>query len=130
SPAAAPTAPPAQGAAAPAGGSGVHEGDLVEFSQLDSPPQKLVDAKVVLPRTAGGAPNLVPENVILQALVNEKGVVEQVRVVHGFSVKRLGIDEACEDALKQYRYKPATKDGVRVKTWLTISFKIDLTRGR
>ena len=129
SPAAVPPAQPAQGAAAPAAGSGVHEGDVVEFSQLDSPPQKLVDAKVVLPRTAGGAPNLVPETVILQALVNEKGAVEQVRVVHGFSVKRLGIDEACEDALKQYRYKPATKDGVRVKTWLTISFKIDLTRG-
>jgi len=127
-PTSSPTRAPEAAPVASTSGGAVHEGDLVDFGDLDTPPQKLVEGKVTLPRSATGFRSLAPESVILQALVNEKGAVDQVRVVRGFSMKRLGIDEACEDALKQYRYKPAMKNGVRVKTWITISFKIDLTR--
>ncbi|MFI5142962.1 MAG: protein kinase [Thermoanaerobaculales bacterium] len=122
--------PTEQAPLAPSSGGAVREGDTVDFTQVDAPPQKLMDAKVVLPRAAVESRGFAADNVILQALVDEKGAIQQVRVLRGFPVKRLGIDEACIDALKQYRYKPAIKDGVRVKTWITISFRIDLTRGR
>ncbi len=139
-PAAEPTAvqvPPASSTQAPttvpavpgAGlGTAVREGDLVDPTQVDVPPQKLVEAKVVLPRVALESFSAASGVVILQALVTEKGAVDQVKVLRGFPVQRLGVDEACIDAVKQSRYKPAMKDGVRVKTWITVTFRVDLTR--
>ncbi|MCJ7441232.1 MAG: TonB family protein, partial [Thermoanaerobaculaceae bacterium] len=99
-------------------GSGVVEGDLVDLTEVDVPPQTLVDTKVTLPRDAARAP--LSGYVILRVLVNEKGGVDDVAVLRGFSPPRPGIDEACVNAVKQRRYKPAMKNGQRVKTWLTV----------
>ncbi len=134
----APTAVPAvergapQVTAVPAiglGAASVREGDYVDFTQLDSPPEVLVKENVVLPRTVQrlgqGA-----GTVILSALVNHQGAVERVEVLRGFPVARYGIDEACIEAVKKYRFKPATKNGVRVKTHTTVTLPIDLSKVR
>ena len=99
-------------------GGGVVEGDLVDLTEVDMPPQTLVDTKVTLPRDAARAP--LSGYVILRVLVNEKGGVDDVEVLRGFSPPRPGVDEACVNAVKQRRYKPAMKGGQRVKTWLTV----------
>lgn len=127
-PAAQPGQPSAQ--TAPGAGTAVHEGDMVDQTQVDVPPQKLITADVVLPRAVQQARSAASGVVILQALVDERGVVDQVRVMRGFPVEKLGVDEACIDAVKRYRYKPAMKDGVPVKTWTTVTFRVDLTRSR
>jgi TonB family protein len=123
-PAAATTAPATPSAAAPVGqalstsGSGVVEGDLVDLAEVDMPPQTLVETKVTLPPAA--ARNPLSGYVILKVLVNEKGGVDEVAVLRGFSPPTSGVDEACIEALKQRRYKPAMKSGQRVKTWITV----------
>jgi TonB family protein len=62
--------------------------------------------------------------VILRALVNEKGGVDQAQVLRGLQPPRPEIDNACIEAAKQNRYRPATKDGTRVKTWITVTYHI------
>lgn len=99
-------------------GSGVVEGDLVDLTEVDVPPQTLVETKVTLPRVAARTP--LSGYVILRVLVNEKGGVDDVAVLRGFSPPTSGVDEACVRAVKQRRYKPAMKGGQRVKTWLTV----------
>ncbi len=111
-------------AGAPAGqaplttGSGVVEGDLVDVTEVDVAPQILVETKVTLPQVVARTP--LSGYVTLRVLVNEKGGVDDVAVLHGFSPPKSGVDEACIKAVKQRRYKPAMKNGQRVKTWITL----------
>ena len=54
-----------------------------------------------------------------EALVGIDGRVEEVRIlkVEGPNV---GFDKATRDAILKWRYKPATKLGVKVRMWVTI----------
>jgi TonB family protein len=106
----------------------VREGDLVDFTQIDTAPEVLIDARPTLSRTA--ARSRARGVVIVSVLVDEKGLVDSVKVLRGFPTPRLGVDEACVEAAKQYRFRPATKDGVNVKTWYTLTFGIDLSKTR
>ena len=63
--------------------------------------------------------------VVVSVLVNAQGTVDQARIVRGVAQK-VGINEAALAAAKSARYRPATLNGVRVKTWanLSIPFKM------
>jgi TonB family protein len=54
-----------------------------------------------------------------EALVGINGVVEDVRIVN-VSRKKVGFEEATENAVMKWRYKPATKKGVKVRMWVPI----------
>jgi TonB family protein len=54
-----------------------------------------------------------------EALVGINGVVEDVRIVN-VSRKKVGFEEATETAIMKWRYKPATKKGVKVRMWVPI----------
>jgi TonB family protein len=126
-----PTSPPAadtQGSSVLA--SDVREGDLIDVTLVDVVPQVLVP---VPPNTRTAAARLNHKGsgvVILSVLVNEKGTVDDVKVLRSFPGPKVGIDDACMEAVKQYRYKPATKGGVKVKTWTTTPVPINLERAR
>ena len=93
----------------------------MEISQVDVPPQVITEGKVVVPRAAVMTRVPVGGDVILRVLVDEKGGVQGVAVLRGFPRPRSGVDEACIEAVKQNRYKPAMKDGLGVKTWITVA---------
>ena len=61
---------------------------------------------------------------ILALLVNEKGGVDDVKVLRQFSPPNSGVDDACVQAKKQNHYRPAMKDGKKVKTWITVTIQI------
>jgi protein TonB len=67
----------------------------------------------------------VEGTVILSLLVDENGRVLEVRLERGVQ-QNVGINEAAEAAARSAKFRPATKDGVRVKIWyqLTIPFKL------
>ncbi|MDD5562077.1 MAG: TonB family protein [Thermoanaerobaculaceae bacterium] len=111
-------------------GSGVREGDLVDFTQVDVQPQSLVEAKVTVPRIAMLTRSVVSGYVILRVLVNEKGGVDDVQVLRPFQPARPEIDKACIEAVKQNRYRPAMKDGHQVKTWITVTKQIVIQPAR
>jgi protein TonB len=62
--------------------------------------------------------------VIVEAIINKDGEVEQVKVVKGLP---FGLSEAAEQAVKQWKFKPGTLSGqpVEVIFNLTVNFKLN-----
>jgi TonB family protein len=58
--------------------------------------------------------------VIVQALVNADGRVEDVKVLRT-DHEGFGIPQAVVDAVRKYHFKPATKSGVKVKSYATVT---------
>jgi len=56
-------------------------------------------------------------------IVDEKGMPTHVRVVRGVG---MGLDEKAVEAVRQYRFKPGTKDGkpVPVDLYIDVNFQI------
>lgn len=61
--------------------------------------------------------------VILEAIITKDGTVENVRVLRGVHPI---LDQAAIDSVKQWRYKPATLNGTRVKVYSTVTVKFTL----
>ncbi len=116
--AAVPVAPP------PPPKPAINEGDLVEPGTPGLTPPAFVS--VEKPEYPALAKRFgVQGVVVVSVLVNERGAVEQARIVKGVAQK-VGINEAALAAARSARYRPATVGGVRVKTWanLSIPFKL------
>ena len=114
-----PSRRPSRHRAAPAPG----EGDLVRPGPGVTPPQLVSFPKAEYPPLAR---NLRVEGVVVvSVLVDENGQVQDVRMAEPIKQK-VGINEAALSAARSARYKPATKEGVRVKMWtrLRIPFKL------
>ncbi len=125
-PAAAPTLVPA---AQPAGGaaatSSVHTNDFIDPTQVDTRPVLLKEEPVVWPRVAFRSQRRGV--VILSATVDANGQVVEVKVLRTDDTK-FGIPQAATDAVGKYFFKPATKDGVRVKTTATVTIPYSFRR--
>jgi TonB family protein len=98
-------------------------GELVEAGPGVSPPQLVSVPKPGYPPMARTL--RVEGTVVVSVLVDENGQVQDVRVVEPIR-QNVGLNEAAQSAARSAHYKPATKDGVRVKMWtrLRIPFKL------
>ena len=101
----------------------VNEGDLVDLSA----------GGVVAPRVKSRVEPKYPPiarrqrvrgEVLVEALVDENGVVVETRVKSATSTPsgNWGFEHASEEAAKRCAFFPATKEGVKVKMWLSIPF--------
>jgi protein TonB len=123
-PVATPTAAPAPAPEQPVEEQpAVREGDLVELGGDVIPPQPIYNPKPSYPPLA--ARQRVTGTVFLEVLVDENGSVQDVKVLRGVKPD-LGLDAAAAAVVRSWRYKPATKGGVRVKVRATqrIAFRI------
>ena len=118
---AAPVETQPQSAASPAPAA-VKEGDLVNFDELDVKPSVISRPQLQYPPMA--MRQRVQALVILSVLVSENGNVEDVHILRGDS--RFGFNNEAIRLLQGSKYKPAMKDGKRVKTWLPqpVDFKL------
>jgi len=96
----------------------VAETGVVGVSELDSLPVVIKEQKVEWPRAARFSKR--QGVVIVQATVDADGLVEEVTILRADD-EEFGIPEAVMDAVMQYRFKPGTKDGVRVKSHATVT---------
>lgn len=95
----------------------VKEGDLVDIGQVSRPPQA---TKVVKPEaTSLARQRKVSGTVLVRVLVDENGRAAQTEVYRDTTPK-VGLGEASVAAVKQWEWNPATKDGVKVKTWIVV----------
>jgi protein TonB len=62
-------------------------------------------------------------NVLVDLIVDEQGNPTHVRVARGVG---LGLDEKAVEAVRQYRFKPATRDGKPVKVELSIEVNFQI----
>ncbi|HEX3556031.1 MAG TPA: TonB family protein [Thermoanaerobaculia bacterium] len=92
----------------------VHAGDLVEAGPGVAPPQLVSFPKPEYPPLARKL--RVQGVVVVSVLIDDNGQVQDVRMVEPIPQK-VGINEAALAAARSARYKPATKQGVRVKMW-------------
>ncbi|NLH12700.1 MAG: TonB family protein [Holophagae bacterium] len=100
----------------------VRTGDLVELTPDVSPPEPLTRPLPAYPQIARRQ-SIPPRGVvILDVLVDENGAVSEVKVLRG--MRSQIFDNAAVEAVRSWRFKPATKAGVRVKvhTTQTIAF--------
>ncbi len=98
-------------------------GELVGIGAGVVPPQLVSSPKPGYPPMAR---TLRVEGVVIcSVLVDENGEVQDVKITEPIK-KNVGLNEAAVAAARASHYKPASKDGVRVKMWtrLKIPFKL------
>ncbi|MBN1223513.1 MAG: TonB family protein [Candidatus Aminicenantes bacterium] len=94
-------------------------GDLIPLGQVDIPPEIATRIEPEYPRFA--LQRGVGGQVVINALISENGEVIETALVKGISGP-YSFNEECEKAVRQWKFVPAFKDGVKVKVWKTISF--------
>ncbi len=94
----------------------------------DSAPAAAPEVKLVPPAVVGATPATYPplakerkiEGVVeVSALVDETGRVAEANIVRA-SPKRMGFEDAALAHVRSRRYRPATRDGVPVRVWVSI----------
>jgi periplasmic protein TonB len=83
-------------------------------------PRKIVDATPVYPALALSVK--VEGAVILEAVINERGVVERLRVLKSVPL----LDAAAMDAVSRWRYTPTLLNGTPVAVLMTITINFTL----
>ncbi|MGH9362033.1 MAG: energy transducer TonB, partial [Thermoanaerobaculia bacterium] len=94
----------------------VKVGDLVSGGAGVTPPQRVGALRAIYPRAADKIGKQAAVSV--RVLVDENGKVVQAERI-GQKVG-FGFDEAALDAARRVTFRPATKDGIRVKMWHTL----------
>ena len=103
--AAVPVAPPAK------------EGDFVDIEACDTPPIATRQVSPLIPPMA--RQKRISGTVLLRVLVDENGKPAKVEVLRDVT-PNVGLGASSVQALGQWRWKPATKNGVKVKTWMAV----------
>ncbi len=121
-PAASEPEPPAPAPAAPAAPA-VQVGDLATPGPGVVPPALLNRPSPAYPQMA--KMQRVEGVVSVEVLVDESGAVRDSRFVKKVP-QNVGLNEAAMTAAQQAKFRPATKSGVRVKMWYTLTFPFKL----
>jgi TonB family protein len=107
--------------------------EVKRMNRSDIPGVFRVGGDVVAPRAIQRVPPIYPAEarkarvvgvVVLEAIIDETGTVDDVRVLRGLP---FGLSEAATDAVRQWKFAPATKSGVPVPVIfnLTMNFRLD-----
>ena len=109
----------------PSDGTG---GIVVEFIAYDEPPtpiggQAAISRNTVYPEIAKEAG--IEGQVVVQAFINEDGVVEHCLILKG--MPGTGLDESAINAIKKTKFKPAKQRDRNVGVWISIpvTFKLN-----
>lgn len=114
---------PADAQPTPAQPAATKDGDLVELSSDVVKPEVLSKTNPAYPQVAEA--KKIEGTVILSLLISEKGEVSDVKLLRGAGGAS-GLNEAAMAAVRKWKFRPAVKDGKRVKVWMTypIVFKL------
>lgn len=115
-------APPVEETAAPAQPA-VQAGDIVPLQSVDVEPQILKRIDPTYPDSARRF--RIEGTVTVNMLISETGEVIDARTVRGIKGYPV-FERAVESAVRKWRFRPATKDGVPVKVWKVESFGFKL----
>ena len=103
-------------------------GIVVEFIAYDEPPtpiggQAAISRNTVYPEIAKEAG--IEGQVVVQAFINENGVVEHCLILKG--MPGTGLDESAINAIKKTKFKPAKQRDRNVGVWISIpvTFKLN-----
>lgn len=96
----------------------VREGDLVAAGTPGLVPPRITRRGNV-PYPPVARMQRIGGTVVTNVLVSETGQVLQVQILRGVN-RPVGLNEAAQETMRRSVFAPATKDGVRVKSWVTV----------
>jgi protein TonB len=88
---------------------------MLDLDAVDTPPRVAHVVKPAYPPLALQA--RIGGIVILRVLVSETGVPADIQVLRP---GRAGLTDAAVKAVKDWTFQPAMKDGVPVRTWISV----------
>ena len=101
----------------------IKEGDLVPLEEVDLAPKAV---KTVEPKYPPLAQQIGLEgSVVVNALISEKGDVIRTEILRGIK-NGASLEQAAEAAIRQWKFTPAEKNGVKVKVWKPIETRFRL----
>jgi len=107
----------------------VRPGDLMALDKVGIPPTliKRVDPKYPLQAFNMGISGTITVN----ALISETGDVLRTEILKGIK-GGYGFEKSAETAVRQWKFRPAEKDGIPVRVWkpIDINFKLSQTPNR
>jgi len=107
----------------------VSPGDLLALDKISIPPAliKRVDPKYPIQAFNMGVSGTVTVN----ALISETGDVLRTEILKGIK-GGYGFEKSAETAVRQWKFRPAEKDGIPVRVWkpIDINFKLSQTPNR
>ncbi len=98
----------------------IKEGDLLPLDLVDTRPEVIKRIPAVYPQPARS--NAREGTVIINALVSEKGTVIKTEILKGMS-GAFGFDQAAAQAVRRWKFEPATIKGKKVKVWVPVSIR-------
>ena len=100
------------------------EGDLVPVG-TDGLTMPRMLRRGAVPYPAVARTQKVQGTVVTSVLVSESGAVLDVKIIRGIN-RPVGLNEAAEQMMRRSSFAPGSKDGVRVKTWVTVPVEFKL----
>lgn len=97
------------------------EGDLVPLDSVDKAP---VLKKKVTPKYNWKDTQLITQVFKVNVLISENGNVEKVKIISENETYE-PMNRSVIEAVKKWKFKPATKDGVKVKVWRQFSIRLN-----
>jgi hypothetical protein len=98
----------------------IKEGTLVPVQSVDVVP---VVVKTVAPEYEWKRTFWIYDKLIVNILISENGDVENAAVLGGTKINQ-DVKDAVEKAVMQWKFKPALKNGVKVKVWKPVVVRI------
>ena len=99
------------------------QGRKVKFIPYDKAPVPISPIRPEYPEIAMEAG--IEGTVIVQAFINNRGVVEDTMILKG--IPNTGLNEAALEAVKRTRWKPARQRDKKVGVWMSIPINFKLT---
>jgi TonB family protein len=105
----------------------VKEADVVPLSLVDVPPEPI---KKVFPQYSSAAKRMgIEGTVIINALISEKGDVISTAILKGIEGP-FRLNEAAQQAVMKWKFKPAIKDSKPVKVWKPIAIRFSVKKNQ
>jgi len=96
----------------------IKEGDIIALDMVDTLPVATRRIAAVYPSSASGSKTT--GTVTVNALISEKGSVIKTEIIQGIK-GAVGFDQAATQAVRRWKFEPATIGGIKVKVWMPIS---------
>jgi protein TonB len=96
----------------------IKEGDIIALDMVDTLPVATRRIAAVYPSSASGLK--ITGTVTVNALISEKGSVVKTEIIQGIK-GAIGFDQAAVQAVRRWKFEPATIKGIKVKVWMPIS---------
>ena len=99
------------------------EGDIVALGDVTVKPVKISGNAPAINASLKNKYKGKVMNVPVQILVDENGVVTKIKILTANVA--VDIKTLLENTLDKWKYKPAQKDNIKVKVWLTVPVKFN-----